>query len=131
MLARIQSVLLLIALLGTPPDLVTRVSAQAKDECHGMCCPARGAHSATEQHPARASHERGTSCPNGMAGHFAVCVGKSKHKIVYEIVAPLRPAMLSENPGLAGPQFSTQASPLRKGFLLTGFLPPPFEPPRS
>jgi hypothetical protein len=58
-------------------------------------------------------------------------VGKSKHKIVYEIVAPLRPAMLSENAGLAGPQFSTQAAPLRKGFLLSGFLPPPFEPPRS
>jgi hypothetical protein len=131
MLARVQAVLLLIAVLATPPDLVTRVSAQAKDECHGMCCPARGAHSATEQHQARASHEKGTSCPSGVAGHFAVCVGKSKHKIVYEIVAPLRPAMLSENPGLAGPQFFSQASPLRRGFLLTGFLSPPFEPPRS
>src|SRR5467141_5263085 len=116
MLARIQTVFLLIAIVATPPELVTRVSAQAKDQCHGMCCPARSAHSAAEQHRARASNEGRTSCPRGIAGHFAICVGKSKQKVVYEIVAPLRPAMLSENPGLAGPQFSTQAAPLRKGF---------------
>jgi hypothetical protein len=131
MLARLQTVLLLFALVATPPDVVTRVSAKTKDACHGMCCPARGAQRAADQHQAQASHERGTSCPRGIAGHFAICVGKSKQKVVYEIVAPLRPAMLSEHPALTVPQFSSQASPLRKRFLLSGFFPPPFEPPRS
>jgi hypothetical protein len=131
MLARIQTVLLLVALLATPPELVTGVSAKAKDLCHRVCCSARGVRSAAEHRQARASQERGTSCPRGAAGHFAICVGKSKQKVVYEIVAPLRPAMLSEHPGLPGPQFSSQTSPLRKRFLPTGFLPAPFEPPRS
>jgi len=131
MLARIQTALLLVALLATPPDLVTRVSAKAKDQCHGVCGPARGARSAAEQRKARASQEKATSCPRGVAGHLAICVGKSKQKVIYEIVAPLRPAMLSEHPGLPGPQFSSPTSPLRKRFLLIGFLPTPFEPPRS
>ncbi len=131
MLARIQAILLLIALLATPPELVTRVSAQAKDQCHGMCRPARSAHSAAEQRQARASNERGTSCPRGVAGHFAICVGKSKQKVVYEIVAPQRPAMLSDNQGFSGPQFSSQPLTVQKEFLLPGFLPTPFEPPRS
>lgn len=131
MLARIQTVFLLIALLATPPELVTRVSAQTKDQCHGMCCPARSAHSASEQRQARASNERGTPCPRGVAGHFVICVGKSKQKVVYEIVAPQRPAMLPDHPGFAGPQFSSQASLVRKESLLSGFLPTPFEPPRS
>src|SRR6266436_4692433 len=131
MLARIQTVFLLIAIVATPPELVTRVSAQAKDQCHGMCCPARSAHSAAEQHRARASHERPTSCPRGIAGHFAICVGKFKQKVVYEIVAPQRPATLPDHPGYAGPQLSTQALPVRKEFLPPGFFPTPFEPPRS
>jgi hypothetical protein len=131
MRARLQTILLLFALVATPPDVVTRVSAKTKDACHGMCCPARGAQSSADQHQALASHEGGTSCPRGIAGHFAICVGKSKQKVVYEIVAPLRPAMLSEHPALAGPQFSSRAAPLLKRFLLAGFFLPPFEPPRS
>jgi hypothetical protein len=132
MLARLQTLLLLFALVATPPDVVTRVSAKTKDACHGMCCPARGAHSATKQNQVRASHDGGgASCPLGIAGHFAICVGKSKQRVVYEIVAPLRPAMLSEHPSLAGPQLSKQDSPSRERFLLAGFFPPPFEPPRS
>jgi hypothetical protein len=58
-------------------------------------------------------------------------VGKSKQKVVYEIVAPQRPAMLPDPLGFAGPQFSSPASLARKEFLLPGFLPTPFEPPRS
>src|SRR6266852_5376512 len=131
MLARLQTVLLLFALVAAAPDVETRVSAKTKDACHGMCCPARGAQSEANQHQARASHGRGTTCPRGIAGHFAICVGKSKQKVVYEIVAPLRPAMLSEHSALAGPQLSSQASPLRERFLLAGFFPPPFEPPRG
>jgi|SRR5882762_5436830 len=131
MLARLQALLLLFALVATPPDVVTRVSAKTKDACHGMCCPARGAYAATNQNQARASHESGKSCPRGIAGLLAICVGKSKQKVVYEIVAPLRPAVLSEHPGLLGPQFSSQASPPQEGFLFPGFFPPPFEPPRS
>jgi hypothetical protein len=132
MLARLQTVLLLIAIVATPPDVVTRVSAKTQDACHGMCCPARGAQGAADQRQARAaSHRSGTSCPFGIAGHLAICVGKSKHKVVYEIVAPLRPAVLSEHPSLAGPQFSSHASPLQERFLFPGFFPPPFEPPRS
>jgi hypothetical protein len=131
MFARLQTVLLLFALVSTPPDVATRVSAKTKDACHGMCCPARGAQNAADQHQTSASKERRASCPRGIAGHLAVCVGKSKHRVVYEIVAPLRPAMLSEHPSLAGPQFSTQDLPLQERFFVTGFFPPPFEPPRS
>jgi len=131
MLARLPTALLLFALVATPPDVVTRISAKTNDACHGMCCPARGAQSAADQHQPRASHERGTSCPLGIAGHFAICVGKSKQKVVYEIVAPLRPAMLSAHPAVAGPQSYSQDSPLRERFLLAGYFPLPFEPPRS
>ena len=131
MFARLQTVLLLFALVSTPPDVATRVSAKTKDACHGMCCPARGAQNAADQHQTSASKERRTSCPRGIAGHLAVCVGKSKHRVVYEIVAPLRPAMLSQHAGLAGPQFSTQALLVQIRFLIAGFHPSTFRPPRS
>ena len=131
MLARIQTGLLVIAFLATPPDLVTRASAQAADQCHGMCRTARGARPAVGQPQTGTSREKTASCPHGIAGHFIICVGKSKQKVVYEIVAPLRPAMLSENPNLPGPQFSTQPFPAQTRSLLLGFLPAPFEPPRS
>ncbi len=64
-------------------------------------------------------------------GHGLPCVGKSKQKVVYEIVAPQRPATLPDHPGFAGPQFSSLASLVKKEFMLSGFLPTPFEPPRS
>ena len=118
MLARLQTVFLLLALLATPPDLVTRVSALSKDDCHGICCPSRAGHVAK-------------FCPNGLAGHYAICLVKSKQKIVYEIVAPLRPAVLAEPPCIAGPQLSAQAIPVHAKFMLPGFLPAPFQPPRS
>ena len=134
MLARFQAVFLLFALLATPPDLVTRVSALSKDACHGICCAARASHAArpaSEQNQARTSGHAAKFCPNGVAGHYAICLVKSKQKIVYEIVAPVRPAVLSDSPGLAGPQLSAQALPVREKFMLPGFLSAPFQPPRS
>ena len=134
MLARLQTVFLLLALLATPPDLVTRVSALSKDDCHGICCPSRAGHVASEQNHARSSRSSGHAakfCPNGLAGHYAICLVKSKQKIVYEIVAPLRPAVLAEPPCIAGPQLSAQALPAHAKFMLPGFLLAPFEPPRS
>jgi hypothetical protein len=131
MLARLQTVFLLLALLATPPDLVTRVSALSKDDCHGICCPSRAGHVAPEQNHARSSGHGAKICPNGLAGHYAICLVKSKQKIVYEIVAPLRPAVLSAPPCIAGAQLSAQALPARAKFMFPGFLPAPFQPPRS
>jgi len=116
--ARLQTIFLLLALLATPPDLVTRVSALSKDDCHGICCPARAGHVAK-------------LCPNGIAGHYAICLVESRQKIVYEIVAPLRPAVLSDPPGSAEPQLAAQALPVGPKFMLPGFLPAPFQPPRN
>jgi hypothetical protein len=131
MLARFQTVLLLIAVLATPPDLVTRVSAKAQDQCHGICPASRSAQSVAEQHSTKASQHSAAECPNGLAGHYAICLVKSKHKIVYEIVAPLRPAVLSVPATFPVPQLSVQASLPRNDLLLPGFLPLPFQPPRS
>src|SRR5882757_3867946 len=131
MLARFQTVLLLLALLATSQDLVTRVSALSKDACHGICCAARAAHPATERNQARTSGHTAKFCPNGVAGHYAICLLKSKQKIVYEIVAPVRPAVLSDSSALAGPQLSAEALLVRAKFMLPGFLSAPFQPPRS
>ena len=131
MLARHQTVFLLLALLATPPDLVTRVSALSNDDCHDVYCPPRAGHVASEQNHARSSGHVAKFCPNGLAGHYAICLVKSKQKIVYEIVAPLRPAVLAAPPCIAGPQLSAQALPAHAKFMLPGFLPAPFEPPRS
>jgi len=131
MLSRLQTVFLLLALLAIPPDLVTRVSALSKDDCHGICCPSRAGHVASEQNHAHSSGHVAEVCPNGLAGHYAICLVKSKQKIVYEIVAPLRPAVLAEPPCIAGPPLSAQALPVHAKFMLPGFLPAPFQPPRS
>ena len=131
MLARLQAVLLLIALLGTPPDLATRVSAKIKDQCHGVCPSPRRALSVGEQRDAKTSSHATKDCPNGIAGHYAICLVKSKHKVVYEIVAPARPAVLSVPATFPIPQLLVQASLPQNELVLPGFLPSPFQPPRS
>jgi hypothetical protein len=131
MLLRLQTVLLLVALLATPPDLVTRVSAKTKDQCHGICPSSRGPQATAKPHATKTSSHAASDCPNGLAGHYAICLVKSKHKIVYEIVAPLRPAVLSAPATLAAPQLSAQSSPAPNDFILPGFLPVLFQPPRS
>lgn len=131
MLARLQAVLLLIALLATPPDLATRVSAKTKDQCHGMCPSTRGLQATAKPRAAKTSSHAASDCPNGIAGHYAICLVKSKHKVVYEIVAPTRPAVLSLPATFPVPQLSVQTLLQRNDLLLPGFLPSPFQPPRS
>ena len=131
MLARLQAVLLLIALLATPPDLATRVSAKIKDQCHGICPSPRGLQVTAKPHATKNSSHAASDCPNGIAGHYAICLLKSKHKVVYEIVAPARPAVLAMPATFPAPQPSVQASLLRNDPVLSGFLPSPFQPPRS
>jgi hypothetical protein len=60
-----------------------------------------------------------------------MCIVPSNTEMDYGVVAPLPPAILSAGMPMAGPILFREALAQMSGFSLVGFLPLPFEPPRS
>ena len=67
----------------------------------------------------------------GTNEHAAICLINTTPQSEYTFVAPLRPATLCEQARMTGPQLVHQTSSQQTETPLAGFLPIPFEPPRS
>jgi len=135
---RWQSLLLAIVLVVTPVALLARPSAHGKAKGSGMCCRPHARHvvDPVPAAPSRtttnsASHGEEMSCERGAVGHLAMCIVPSNTEMDYGVVAPLPPAILSAGMPMAGPILFREALAQMSGFSLVGFLPLPFEPPRS
>src|SRR6266851_5193915 len=135
---RCQSFLLALMLGVTPVALLARPSAHGKAKCSGVCCRPRVRHvidplppSPSRTETNGASHGEEMSCERGAAAHLAMCMVPSNTEMDYGVVAPLPPAILSAGMPMAGPILFREALAQMSGFPLVGFLPLPFEPPRS
>jgi hypothetical protein len=135
---RALSLSLAIVLVVTPVALLARSTAHGKAKCSGMCCRPHARHVADPaasailpQETKNPSHSEEMSCNRGAAAHLAMCMLPSSTDMDYSVVAPLPPAILSTGVALTGPKLFREILPQVSGFSLQGFLPAPFEPPRS
>src|ERR1700693_1125551 len=127
MLLRCQAALLLIALLATPLALLARSSAGKLSECNAMCWLPHGGTSM----PMHKSQHGGIFCNYGAPGHMALCVMNSDHQTDYTLAAPMAPTAPSPRARIKTPDGSRKTLTKYMEFALSGFLPNPFQPPRS
>jgi len=128
---RYSGLVLIFALLVSPLSLLIRSSSRGASRCNGICCRPQGSRAklgGDQRHELRTS---GTPCRGGTNDHAAICLINTSPQSEYTFVAPLRPATLCEQAHMAGPQLARQTSSQQTETPLTGFLPIPFEPPRS
>jgi hypothetical protein len=125
-------------LVVTPVVLLARPPAHGKAKCSGMCCRPHVRHVVDPLPPSPsrtetngASHGEEMSCERGAVGHLAMCIVPSNTEMDYGVVSPLPPAILSAGMLMAAPKLFREALPRLSGLSLAGFLPLPFEPPRS
>src|ERR1700732_385978 len=121
---RAPAILLIVALLATPLPWLARSADASMSGCAGMCCPTHGTHAA------RVLHEK-MLCHHGELGHVFKCTMTSGHHGVdYGLIVPVAPSAPSAIacvgiPGVGG----AVTAQLHDGSS-SGFLCPPFQPPR-
>src|SRR5579859_967480 len=128
---RYSGLVLILALLISPLSLLFRSSARGASSCNGICCRPHGTRARLGGDQAQESRTRRTPCGRGTNEHAAICLINTNPQAEYTFVAPLRPATLCAQARMAGPQLARQTSSQPTETPLAGFLPIPFEPPRS
>jgi len=128
---RYSGLVLILALLMSPLSLLIRSSARGASSCNGICCRPHSARARLGGDQAQESRTRRTPCGGSTNEHAAICLINTSPQSEYTFVAPLRPATLRAQARMAGPQLARQTSSQQTETLLAGFLPIPFEPPRS
>lgn len=130
-LTRVQAVLLALIIVATPLALLAHPSFHARTKCTGMCCRPQKSHSTRERPASPASLEEGMFCHRGTAGHLAMCIAPSAPHDDRDVVAPLPPAIVLEQDAMDGPQLHDEELWRRAESARAGFVPVPYEPPRS
>src|SRR5579872_2043905 len=130
-LVRCSSAVLIFALLMAPLAVLIRSSARGASRCTGMCCRPRGTHASQGQDQAQESRTGNPLCERGATRHTALCLINTRPETEYVCAAPLRPVTLCAQARMSGPQIAGQTTLQRTETPLAGFLPIPFEPPRS
>lgn len=128
---RYSGLVLIFALLMSPLSLLIRSSARGSSSCNGICCRPHGRRATLGGDQAQESRTRRTPCGRGTNEHAAICLINTSPQSEYTFVAPLRPATLCAQAHMTGLQLARQTSSQQTETPLAGFLPIPFEPPRS
>jgi hypothetical protein len=125
---RAQTVVVVIALLAVPLALLARSFSPSPSDCGQFCCLPHGLHSSQ----AHQSMPEGISCNHGAAGHMLMCSMKSGHHHVdYGLNSPVDPTSVSSLIRITPPVASRRDLASHMDLLAFGFLPAPFEPPKS
>ena len=128
---RYSGLVLILALLMSPLSLLIRSSARGASSCNGMCCRPHGTRASMGGDQGYESRAKRMPCGRGANEHAAICPINTSPQGEYTLVAPLRPATLCAQARMPGPQLARQTSSQQTETPLAGFLPIPFEPPRS
>jgi hypothetical protein len=128
---RYSGLVLIFALLVSPLSLLIRSSSRGASRCNGICCRPQGSRARLGADQRHESRTRRTPCGRGTNEHAAICLINTNPQSEYTFAAPLRPATLCEQARMTGPQLVRQTSAQQTETALAGFLPIPFEPPRS
>jgi hypothetical protein len=120
---RVQSILVVVALLATPLALLGRADSGEQSQCSRMCCLIRGAHSGKAK-PRR--------CICGVQAQKLQCAMKPIPRTPdYGFNAPIAPTAPSPLVSLAAPPTKRAALVSIAQMIPSGFSPVPFQPPRS
>jgi hypothetical protein len=123
---RAQAILVILTLASLPLILLGQTSDAPA--CNGMCCIRHSMHSGSS---ARTSSE-GMFCHHGAAAHIFQCgMHSSQHGDDRALLAPLPPTILSAATALPRPLPTRDSRAGSSQAPTSGFLPLPFEPPRS
>ena len=131
---RVQTILVIVALLATPLALLARAVDPSMPDCNGMCCLPHGSH---HHSPARNSlpdpSKDDMACHHGAAGHMMECsMSSGEERMDYGLLAPFPPAQASALAFVGRPKVSGFGySQFPAGNLSAGFLAGPFQPPRN
>lgn len=116
---RIQSAIVIVALLAVPAALLARTGPCAPSDCSQMCgMILRGAH----------AHRH---CVCGTSDRAAQCSTQSQKTPDYGLNAPIAPTMVSARVAIAPPVPNRRAAEPRADFVFFDFAPEFFEPPRA
>jgi hypothetical protein len=129
-LIRAQALLLTLMLIATPVALLARPS-HPESRCNGMCCRPQKSHSTPAVPVSSELAKEGMLCHRGIAGHLAMCVAPSSAHEDRDAIAPLPPAILSEQDAMDGPRLHDEKLWRHADSTSTGFASVTFEPPRS
>ena len=117
---RVQSAMVIVALLAIPLALLARTGPCAQSQCSRMC--------AIILHSVRAQHMR---CTCGMTADGSPCQKNSSQKLPdYGLNAPMAPTMPSARVALAPPNSARRAVALIGNCSAIEFASDIFEPPR-
>jgi hypothetical protein len=120
---RFHAIAVIVALLSTPMALLVRGIVCDPAECKCMTvCTGQGSNSASHANEL---------C--GAAKHTAPMCGihQGHHALDYGFIAPIAPTMLSAQTAAPNPELSREFVVPMTRSAISGFIPAPFEPPRS
>jgi hypothetical protein len=121
---RVQAVIVILMLAALP--LVLLGQSGKTPACDGMCCVRHSMHG-----PMTAT-SKAMSCHHGAAEHLFECgMHSNQHDTQNALLAPLPPTLLSASTTLPTPIIMREARTVSLAQTFSGFLPLPFEPPRS
>jgi hypothetical protein len=129
---RLQAILVIISLLSTPLAILARTTNAGMSDCDGMCCLPHGSHHSHGELALAKPYYEETLCHHGAAGHMLVCSVKSgHHRMVFGLNTPVEPMGRSPNAVIARPNAFRRILAPHAEFAASGFLSPPFEPPKA
>lgn len=132
---RLQSLLVIIAMLSAPLTLLASSAGAGMVGCDGMCClPHHGPHHERRITPVSQDHEQqGKACEHGAASQPENCAMKCGQATPdYGFLSPLAPAKPSGLVSIARALFPTSAAGMTDATnFVPGFQSSPFQPPRA
>lgn len=119
---RVQSAIVILALLAIPAALVARTGPCARSQCKRMCALILDS----------VGEAGRPHCMCGMATNGAKCSTHSQQQLPdYGLNAPIAPTMLSAHVAIAAPDSTRRAVTRGVNFLAAEFASEFFEPPRT
>ena len=132
---RVQTLLVILALLSAPLSLLARSVSAEMPGCDGMCClPHRAAHHPANHASVPQNHPlQGETCEHGATQQPANCALNCGHATPdYGFSSPLAPTKASNLASIARLNAPTKGKlPLYAANLTAGFFSTPFQPPRA
>ncbi len=128
LMRRIQAIFVVIALLAAPLAVLARGTAASSPEaCGRLCCLWGARHAHQSETPAGRATCHHRSLPRSDCAMKALC----DHSLAFSFVSPLPPTVM-EAAALLHSLLRTPSALISSPITsLAGFLPAPFEPPRS
>jgi len=129
---RAQAIAVILALLAMPIVLLADGWAECSEECTRMCCPVHRHHPPQKHNSNVGSQDEDLVCHHQSGGHMMICQMRAdRFSSLSSPIAPIPPTLLPAVSRLAGPEDQFGYRSNFPQAALSGFISPPFVPPRA